>query len=944
MHRTYRWLDAPPRLFGLTFWQWLVFLAATMVGYGLVRLLAVPTKVALVAGVFLLGVPLALALLSEGDGLQAAGVLRDLARWVCLDAGRGRRQDPVDALGLTGIGPDGLAIRTDGVCLRYLEVLAPVNPLIADEQANVQAARMLGATLARLAAGQSLQFYVQAQPVRLDELVAGESQQVALAAAAVEQGGRASLAAAMRRLGAAAERSLAGHCQAVAAMSVRHVLVVPWTPARGRRAPGLERTAHDSLRHADGVRADLEAAGLTVRMLDGPAVTDLLWSRFDPDAAGRGTPPPSFMAPEALGAPVDSEDEQESALRSERLAEAVCTAPFDLSGPRQAQVGDGIERVLYLAGVPERTWLGWLLHVMQSPLPFSLSVHFTATDRLRERQAQRRRWRRLRGVNLGVQRRGRPVDPQAEEQEQEAEQVSRELALSSGAGIHRVGVYLQLRAPATPSGMELLGEQAQVAARELSAVSDARVEAGVFAQRRLWRSSLPLADDRAGRARKYLSVNAADTIPLVGTGCGSPTGIPFGYAQPGRTVERIDPFDAVHENHMMIVAGKSGTGKTMSVTVLLARAIGRGLTAAVIDRAGHFQFLTRLIPGAREVRLGAPGDREAICPWDVDDPERVEQSKVDYLLALHSLLLGRGGQGLGDLEESLLAVAIREVYARCALTGERPRELILQEELHRRHASETSEIAATLRNLALRLNSYVADGPYAYLTDWPTSVPADAPLTVFDTRAIPDSRTAAALFVICGRITERIETDRARQLADDPQSAGWRGRHALVIDEAWKLVQDRASGRWLGELARRSRHLGLWLIGISQQLSDFENEHGRALLQNAAMRLLLHQDARELSYMREALQLTGEQVAAIAGLQTAKRQYATAFLMNGTRGSGTISIRLGPEEYWLASSDPVADEPLRERALRQTGGDAWRALELLADPAWQAAQQQARAA
>lgn len=80
--------------------------------------------------------------------------------------------------------------------------------------------------------------------------------------------------------------------------------------------------------------------------------------------------------------------------------------------------------------------------------------------------------------------------------------------------------------------------------------------------------------------------------------------------------------------------------------------------------------------------------------------------------------------------------------------------------------------------------------------------------------------------------------------------------------------------------------------------------------------------------------LTEEQVAAIASLRTVKREYATAFLTNGVRGSGTVSIRVSDLEYWIATSDPVRDEPLRRRALREAGGDAWEALRLLASPEW----------
>lgn len=863
---------------------------------------------------------------------------------------RSRAHSAAEILGLASIGEDGLAIATDGTYLRYLEVHSPVNSLVADEQSNERVAEAFGGVLARLEAGQSLQLYVQAQPLAVQDLLAREAHAVALAANASRANGDPELAVAMTRLGTAVEYSLSTHCEAVAAMTVRYVIVAPWRVKGSRRGgrDGLslkamvhERAIRDSLRHTDGLRRDMDAMGLTTRPLEGSEVLDLLWSRFDPLAGNGGALSASFMRPDALGGPSPGESMRDAQARSLCLSEAICGAPLDFTSRSHVHVGESVEQVSALTGVPEHTWLGWMLHFMQAPRPFSLSVHVHATDRLRERQAQKRRWKRLRGVNLGMERRGSPVDPEAEEREREAGEVTHDLAVSAGAGVYRMSAYLQLREPGPEPDPLALAEQMQSVVREVMLVSDARLDRGRFAQRGLWEASLPLARDRAKRTRKYLTRNVADSLPLLSTGCGSPAGIALGYAQPGRTLERLDPFDEQHENHMLIVNGKSGTGKTMTVNILLIRALCKGLRGAIIDRAGHFQTLASLIPGAVQVALGGRGNSDAVCPWDVPDPGRVEQSKVDYLLSLHALLLARhDGErgGLGDLEENLLSLAIREVYSRCSLTGEQPRELLLQEELYRREASEAHasarDIAAVLRNLALRLNNYVTDGPYAYLTDWPTTVAPNSPLTIFDTRSVPDSRAAAALFVICEHVTTRIERDRRAYLEGNGPAHAWAGRYVLVVDEAWKLIESRATGRWFNELARRSRHLALWLIGISQQLSDFDNEYGRALLANASMRLFLRQDAKELSYMRDTLGLTGEQQRAISSLQTSKRQYATAFLMNGTRGSGTASIRVSDLEYWIATSDPVGDEPLRQRALRDADSDPWEALRLLATPEW----------
>jgi hypothetical protein len=83
VHRTYRWLDAPPRLFGFTFGQWVMLIMAVAAGYGCVKLLHVPGQVAVSTGVFVIGLPAALAYLSDGDQLGLGRLVRDAVAWMC---------------------------------------------------------------------------------------------------------------------------------------------------------------------------------------------------------------------------------------------------------------------------------------------------------------------------------------------------------------------------------------------------------------------------------------------------------------------------------------------------------------------------------------------------------------------------------------------------------------------------------------------------------------------------------------------------------------------------------------------------------------------------------------------------------------------------------------------------------------------------------------------
>ena len=159
--------------------------------------------------------------------------------------------------------------------------------------------------------------------------------------------------------------------------------------------------------------------------------------------------------------------------------------------------------------------------------------------------------------------------------------------------------------------------------------------------------------------------------PLVGTGCGSPTGIPFAFADPGRTVELLNPYDEEHANHTLVIAGRSGSGKTLTANTSLSRCLAVGARAFVIDRAGHYETLTRLVDGAQQIEIGADDSPYALNPWDVPEPAKVPREKIAFLLSLHEVMMG----GLDGRQIGMIGAAIRAVYAKAAnLPAMRQRE------------------------------------------------------------------------------------------------------------------------------------------------------------------------------------------------------------------------------------------------------------------------------
>src|SRR5204862_3073193 len=217
--------------------------------------------------------------------------------------------------------------------------------------------------------------------------------------------------------------------------------------------------------------------------------------------------------------------------------------------------------------------------------------------------------------------------------------------------------------------------------------------------------------------------------------------------------------------------------------------------------------------------------------------------------------------------------------------------------------------------------------------DRETTVPLEAALVVFGTRRCPESELRLVMFQVMEYVTATVERhcQTYRTEAGTPGAPLFLGRSIMLIDEAWHLISRPETGAYANNLARRARHLGLTLIVMSQQLSDFDTEHGVALLGNSSQQLLLAQNPKEIPFIRATLQLTDREAAELERLKTVKGRHAQMLWLNGTRGHGRVALRLGPTEYWAFTSEP-AEAAIRDRALARHPGDPWAAIAELAHP------------
>ena len=888
---------------------------------------------------------------------------------------RNRRGSLGRVLPVSLVEPDGLMVTTDGTYVRLIECERPPNTITADESTLSRIEATFAALCRLIPDRQSLVVYAQTDPVPIDEALAGDREATRLAANQDRAHGDAELARCRERLLAATEQTVIAAAGAEQpATALRWWVAVSYRPvvedvrlqlrqvAAGARGRTLWRAhqeaAIESLRLTEQIEIGLRRAEIDTWKLDGTQALALLWERLH---AAAPEPDHEQLLERLAGVChiAYATDPRTAAADRHQLLDAI-------SGDAELDAGENsgwlrhsdgtLEETIHLATPPLATDPSWLSHLLACPLPTTLAVHISVGVRSQETQRQRRRWQRLRAAVRYKDRRERLVGADEEEALAEAEVIDAELAAEVGATVYQVGVYCSIR---DPSGdLESFRRVVKQTCTDFHALTNARVIRGRYLQIPGFTSTLPLGIDTLKARRRYAQRNIAHCVALTSSRCGCPEGLILGTADPGGTLERLDPYDPRFQTTLTLIVGKGGGGKTVTSNLLAARFIAQGGRVYVTDRSstpdergdthgsGHYDTLLSLVPGGRRVQLGT-AHSGVICPWDTPDPAKVPDQKIEFLLALHALLIGDSHDPAGLIrtldadEEALLREATTDVYRQCGDSGERPREQLLIDHLRARQTSAVlgGTSADKLESLLLRLTPYGTAGMLAHIADSPTTVDPDAPMVLFDFTVLSDRLAPALTLAVADFVEGQVHRLRRQRILGELDGLSrWAGRVELIIEEGWKPLASPAAGAWLNEYARRARHYDLWLTFVTQFFRDFDSEQGRALLSNHANVLCLPNEPRDLEYASETLALTATDIAEILALPSQKGAFSTVYMVS-KRGRGAVRIAPSDPEYWITSSNPDSDQPARHAALAETGGDAWHALALLCDPDWHANRQ-----
>ena len=469
-------------------------------------------------------------------------------------------------------------------------------------------------------------------------------------------------------------------------------------------------------------------------------------------------------------------------------------------GRRDMRIGGTLVRSLHLGKWPRSLAPGFLQGLMAAGAPMDLAVHVGPIPT--EQAARTLEWQKVRfesAQSLSFKR-GRTMSPEAEIALEDITRLRGEVQRGRERLFHAsLSVTLHAKDEAA------LKEMTQRAKAHFAATLG-KLDNLAFRQREGLLATLPLALNAVAEWRTLDTSSIARLFPFSPPDMDTRSGTLYGIDMRACSPVVYDPWDGTHLNANTAVLARAAGGRVLSPGVP-----GEGMNPFVIDK----------------------GDSEELL------------QRIGSLRRLIEVMVG---ESLGAERRASLDHALAGYYAQPReRTGFRDFYKYLQED----EAGDRGPESSSGQALARLLRPFATGSLRHLLSDEGDDLLGnEALVTVFDLHLLePELRPAAAM--VC---TETVWAAAAQ----DPKP------RLLVVDEVWSIMQHPEGAAFMVSMAKRARKHRLGLQFITQDVQDLLSEDtsrtitghsGRALLQNAAFKLLLQQDAAAISTVGEAFDL-----------------------------------------------------------------------------------------
>ena len=501
--------------------------------------------------------------------------------------------------------------------------------------------------------------------------------------------------------------------------------------------------------------------------------------------------------------------------------------------PKHVEIGGKLASTIFVISYPRYVSVGWFAPIINLNISLDVSMHFYPVKSHIVLKQLKKKVGELEAQLISDKEKGAPRDPVRETALKDIEQLRDDLT----QGIERFfqfALYLTVYADNEKELADRMDKLEAMLGSKL--IYSKRV---LYQSEQGFNSTLPLLADEIGVFFNMSSSPCASSFPFISADLTSDNGVLYGINKHNNSLILFDRFSLQNPN--ATVFATSGAGKSYAVKLEVLRSLMLGTEVVIIDPESEYKYLADAV-GGTYVNISLSSESK-INPFDLpraigkdDNPASIIRTAIITLKGLLKIMLGR----LTNAEDSLLDSAIKETYAKKDITPEADLSSIEPPIL-----SDLEDILSGMEgteDIRVRLKKYT-EGTFAGLLNSPTNIEMDNELVVFSVRDLEDELRPMAIYTITSFIWNLVRSEMKKRI--------------MVIDEAWWLMKNEDSAKFIHSLIKRCRKYYLGVTTITQDVDDFlRSPYGHSIINNSAVQLLLRQSEAAIDLVQKTFLLT----------------------------------------------------------------------------------------
>ncbi len=352
-------------------------------------------------------------------------------------------------------------------------------------------------------------------------------------------------------------------------------------------------------------------------------------------------------------------------------------------------------------------------------------------------------------------------------------------------------------------------------------------------------STIPSGNDELMITFNMNTSPIASGFPFVSADLTSDNGILYGINRHNNSLILFDRFSLQNAN--AVVFATSGAGKSYTVKLEVLRSLMIGTEVIIIDPEMEYKHLSDAV-GGTYINISLASDSKLNIfdlPRAVGEDVRSEDIIRSAVIAVKGLMRIMFGS-VTTAEDSIIDRALLETYAK--------KDIIPGVDLATIEPPILSDFQQVLEgitgteDLQIKLRKYT-EGTFAGLLNSPTTIEMTNKLVVFSVRDLEDELRPLGVYTIVNYIWNVVRSERKKRI--------------LVIDEAWWLMQNDDSAKFIFALVKRCRKYFLGVTTITQDVNDFlRSPYGQAIVTNSSLQVLLKQSPASIDLVQKTFLLT----------------------------------------------------------------------------------------